>query len=886
MKRRILLIVVILLIVGLIGGVLWLNHRRNQGPRLLRRARVAINAKEYDKALDLAKKYTRKYPRSWRGPYAEAEIYNYQGKFEKAQGQLNGLLDESQGFKPNRMAVLWLLAKTYTSPAKQALFLQQALPPDQSPSKNTVEDVVNKLNEANGYLEQALGEIEEEETESFLKLTEAVGVNLIELASAYAMQAQAARLEAERAQVAGLEDLYAKLQEDGQKAETRVEDAEHLAVRKLLAVVQKAPTKALAARKLVDLCIRRNDQESLAAARQAIMSLENPAALAAVTLIVHDLRQADAVADPRIQLEHLAEASRRLEKLQSQPNLKPEESLEIYLKRIFLGLEQAGRAGGAEKAQHIEKTLALCDEVLTDSPRQPAARLMNGRLLIMAGRFEEAEQLLFALKTDHPGWMEAHFFYAGAAEQVGRTTLMHEAMQTVATLPPRTDQERRMNAIARGRLSRTLLEEGLPERALKHAEDYYAAYPNDADALQVYVEAAWQAERPELAVETLAEAVENNKPAEGKPGNPMMLMVASDGYGRIGRTAESLQAARLAAECEVPRTEQLLAAVRALQRIGEPAQAEQRLLEALETRPNDPSLHFALGDLYRTSERVLQAFEQYELAAELDKGNEAYQLAVARTLYSIGNLEDAEAALQGIPATNVQARLLQMQIDLIRGRSSEQIAQASSRGGRVGLTLAAFYLQDGQVEKCRDICLRELQNPGPTAEAARVLLGQAYRMLNEPQKAEEQWSAALSSAPEKMPHYLRLAGLLGERLPPDEVAETLRRILPAKEHLVDLAEAWLDLRLGRAAAAGNIAGRIEADPQVPGHIRARAVLLRAQALAQDGRLDEAITELDTLRESGPWQYQAMFQKAALQALQGRTQGADATLAELRSEASK
>jgi len=880
MKRRILLIVIILLIVGLIGGVLWLNHRRNQGPRLLRRARVAISAQEYDRALDLAKRYTQKYPRSWRGYYMQAEIYDHLGKFQEARELLERLLDESNGFKPNRMAVLGLLAETYASPAKQALSLPE-------PSKVIIDRSISQLNQANRLLTQALGEIEDKSSESFLKLSQAVGVNLLELARAHRMRADAARLEAERAEAAGLEDLYAQQQAARQEAEQLAETAELKATEQLLAVVLQAPSETVAARKLVDLCIRRNDRATLKTARQAIMSLENPPALAAVALILDDLRHAEAAEDPRIPRQRLAEASRQLEALLDQPDLRPEETLEIQLTRIHLGLEQAVRAGRREKAEHVKKALALCEKVLADYPRHPAARLMKGKLLIMAGRFEEAEQLLFALKTDNPTWLEAHFAYAGAAERVGRTALMHEAMQTVASLPPQTDYERRLNAVARGYLSRALLEEGLPERALNHAEDYYAAYPNDPGALEVYVEAAWQADRRQLAAETLAEAVANNKPGqEGKAGDPIMLMAASEGYARIGRPAEALQAARLAARCQTSRTEQLLAVARALQTIGQLSQAEQRLLKAIEARPNEPALHMALGDLYRNSERVLQALEQYELAAKLDEANEDYQLAIARTLYNIGNIDEAEAALAQIPPGNAQARMLQMQIDLIRGRSTEEIAQAAMQGGRAGLALAAFYLQSGQVEKCRDVCLKQLEKPGPTEEVARVLLGQAYAALNEPTKAQEQWSAALQNAPEKMPHYLRLAGLLGRKLAPDDVAAALLAIPNAKKYLVDLTEAWLNLRLRRPGPAANIAARIEANPDVPGHIRAEATLLKAQALGRAGKVDEAVASLEGLLDSGFWKYQALFQKAALLAGQGRKEAAEATLAHWRRLASE
>ena len=60
------------------------------------------------------------------------------------------------------MAVLGLKAETYASPAKQALSLAK-------PSKAILDRSVNQLNEANRLLEQALSEIEDKESESFLR---------------------------------------------------------------------------------------------------------------------------------------------------------------------------------------------------------------------------------------------------------------------------------------------------------------------------------------------------------------------------------------------------------------------------------------------------------------------------------------------------------------------------------------------------------------------------------------------------------------------------------------------------------------------------------------------------------------------------------------------
>ncbi len=72
MKRR---IIIILIIVGILGGLTggtWLYLRRSSGLKLLARAELAIQADKFDKAVDLAETYISKYPDDWRGYHVKA----------------------------------------------------------------------------------------------------------------------------------------------------------------------------------------------------------------------------------------------------------------------------------------------------------------------------------------------------------------------------------------------------------------------------------------------------------------------------------------------------------------------------------------------------------------------------------------------------------------------------------------------------------------------------------------------------------------------------------------------------------------------------------------------------------------------------------------------
>ena len=69
MKRRIILIIIVVGVLGLIGAGIWYYVRQNTGWRLLARITVALQAKKYDRAVELAERYIESNPGKWQGFY-------------------------------------------------------------------------------------------------------------------------------------------------------------------------------------------------------------------------------------------------------------------------------------------------------------------------------------------------------------------------------------------------------------------------------------------------------------------------------------------------------------------------------------------------------------------------------------------------------------------------------------------------------------------------------------------------------------------------------------------------------------------------------------------------------------------------------------------------
>ncbi|HUS92703.1 MAG TPA: tetratricopeptide repeat protein, partial [Phycisphaerae bacterium] len=266
-------------------------------------------------------------------------------------------------------------------------------------------------------------------------------------------------------------------------------------------------------------------------------------------------------------------------------------------------------------------------------------------------------------------------------------------------------------------------------------------------------------------------------------------------------------------------------------------------------------------------------------------------------LIDLGELDEAEDVLQPILARSIDAELLRLRIELLKGRPVDAQAQAILRrpdaGKRFGLPLAMIFLANGQPKRCEEICLTGLEE-NPSDVDLRAPLAEAYLMTGERKKCIEQWEKTVSAKPNSLPAYERLAALFtGEgildantddaatqpsdsavRLSMDQLTKALddahKRLVTmpgARRHLVDLAVAGQYARLRQYDKASELYAKVVGDAATEDPLRYRAQMLRAVMLSRSGKPDEALRELDrligALAKSPSWKSRATYAKADL-----------------------
>ena len=845
MKRRIILSLIIISILGGLATGAWWYLRQTSGPKLLARAELAIRAQRFNKALNLAERYATKYPDDWRGHYVKAKALLSLGR----ESDVRATLAEAGRLAPSEISVPIALAESYSVPARRSLTGK-----DTVGKPGLVSEAIKQLNRANNIL---LGTMPSD-AKSASELGQHIGLNHHRNAVALRAAAENLAKEAKIAEASGAGQLAAAKRKDAEAASVGSDEAADQAIKMLLNAVREDPSRPRPARALVELCIQRGDEESLAAASKEIMALKSPPPVAAMKLALHDL---DPEADAAARGEQLGKLCQLLDDLLKE---HPDE-VEIKLARAAAAV----RLGDSARAEQ------LCNEVLQANPWQGQARFIRARVLMQQGNTAEAERILFGLKTDYSGWRDAHLAYAQAALATGKKELAREAMRTVTELDPD-------HAIARRYLTRSLLEEGFYDQAFADAQEYYRAHPEDPAAIRLFAEAAIRSDQPELA----KTAVE--KASADYPAVPEMLMAVAEGYELLGERVKVRQALLKAADCGFTTATSRLAVARAMMEIDRTGEAEKLLSDELARTPNHPGVHFQLGRLYADSGRILQAIEQFHAAVRVAGQNVDYCLALAEALLASGDLEQCQSVLEKIDATNAEANLLRLQLKLLEGEDVpvEQTLQ-QVRGAKVtGMWQAMIYLRNDRPEQCVQVCLAGLEKT-PDDFRLRFLLGQAYLVQGQKDESLEQFSAALKAAPWWwQPTYQCIAGVLSEGLSPRQVERALAAIPGARQGMIDLTMGWLFVRLGDLDSAAEAYGRLAGRREAPEFLRNRARLLCARVLAAKGYLDRAAVELDELAETQAWQARAMAEKVSILIRANRRKEAMELLGPLRNIASE
>ena len=871
MRRIILVLIIAGILAGAIGGLVLYFHR-NSGAKLLARAELALRARNFDRALELAASYAAANPDDWRGPYFQARAHISLGRYDEART----LLDQAAKAAPGEATVLMTRADTFAHPARQTL---AASDPDLRP--DVLRTAIEQLGQAKAALENATAPDEDVATE----IAEAIG--LVEIDIGYAHRRLGLRLqkEADVAAAGGAGDQASaktKASEAAmQEAARQLQDA----AGRLLAVAKKDAQRAAdqpawprAANALVQLCIgevrdprrspddRQAFQTVLAEARQAILSMKDPPPVAAMLLVTQQVVAAG--------LEDISPAGR-------QEVMGACEALDDILKRHPDDPDapqiRLARAEMALRLGDVAKTEEICKAVLQVDPRQRQARLLLAVAMLSRGNVAEAEKDLFALRTDFPGSPAAQYAFAQAAMKSGKDELAKEALRKVTELDP-------THAGARQALAASLLRDGFYDQAFSEAKALYDAHPDSPVAIGLLVETAARTDQSGVALQAIETAQKQF------PDRPVVQLAIAQGYRTLGNIEASRAAAAKAAEAKATSLSEHLAVAEAMVYLGKTAEAETMLSETITAYPESSAPHYHLGALYQQTGRAMQAIEQYQAAVRLTPQNTTYRMTLGRALFDAGLLDEADVEVRqvlSVDPSHAQAGLVATQIKILRGEpvAADELQPATVAGKQQGLALALAYLNHAEPQRCLEVCQAVLKE-NPDDLDARLVLGQAHLALNQPDQCIEQWTGIIKKDPQRLVIYRALAGVLIRQKTPAEVEAFLTAIPGTGPNQIDSAMAWLYQQKRDFAAAADVYGRLADRDTAPQDLRYLARLDRARCLAQAGQTDEAIQELARLPDKDPWRNRALLGKVVILAGANRIQETGPILEELQAAAVK
>ena len=842
MKKLIIVAVLLVFIGGGVGmGIFW-YVRQNTGQRLLNKATLALQAKNYQRAANLAEQYIAETPEDWHGHNMLGQACLRLGRHDDAREAFR----EATRLEPSEVGPIMGLASSYALSADRDLTER-----DTSSPIAMLKEAIDGFARANEVILKA----KTTNAKGALDLRERLGRDYRSISVAWRMIGDRLAKEADRADKARLQ-FAADLRRDASvNAMARADEAAELSIKTLLAVVTEDPSRPKAARELVDLCIQRGDVQSLAGARKAIMGTDNPPALAAMSLALHDLRAAR-TSDQKARRLQLEKFCRTLDRL-----------IEIEPNELLIKL---ARAEAAYMLKDYPTAERIINTILAGNPRQGRARLIRAGIYMARRKFIKAHQELFTLKMDFPKWAEAHYAFALAAIARGQKDPAMWALRITTELDP-------THAGARHRLAEALGRLGHYTQAFADAKAYYDAHPHDPMAVKMFVRAAVGMDKPQLA--EAHQALE--KALAQHPTMPEMMYAIGEGYAFLGKKTKARQIYGRTTECTAKSREGRLAVAKAMREIGRLSEAENAFVRELARDAEQPHVHFELSRICTRTGRPLQAVEHLRNAIRLDGQDPRYRLALAQFWFDAGDIDQCEKVLAELDVKDVEANLLRLRVKLVMRRtiSAEEMISQVDRKGLAGLALAMTYLKTGRPQWCANVCEATLKKT-PEDSALLFLLGQTYHVLGQRDKCIKQWSLALTAAPGQLPAYLSLAGLLAGEMDPPEVAKALSKIPGTRKDMIALTIGWLQFRRGDLAASAATYGRLADDARAPEYSRKRASLLRARSLASAGQGDKALAELDILGRDTRWARPVLQVRADILSGAGRNDEALAVLVRL------
>jgi tetratricopeptide (TPR) repeat protein len=304
----------------------------------------------------------------------------------------------------------------------------------------------------------------------------------------------------------------------------------------------------------------------------------------------------------------------------------------------------------------LQEARDILGAALKRNPNDADALLQRSQLYLRLGKPSDADSDLQKLLKTHPNSGEAHFALSGVYRAQGRRNLENQELETSLKWKPEL-------LAARVTLARNLILASQPKSALWALDNAPAAQKNAAG---VAIQRNWALIASGQIIEAgklLERQLPHNRLTELLLQNAVVKMSRRDYPGARQDAEEGLKGnpedarlARIIAETYVGQ--------------GNPAKAQQRLIEIASAQPKSAQLQSLLGEWYLDAEKLEDARKAYETAKGVNPKSRAIDLHLAEIDRRQGRLEDARHRLDGIVATesdNVPALLLLADMDEAAG---------------------------------------------------------------------------------------------------------------------------------------------------------------------------------------------------------------------------
>lgn len=844
--RRIFLIAIIILVLGLIGGGAALLVNYNSAPKVLMRANIALSSGLHAEALQQAEKYIQKSPDDFQGYFIKGRAANRLGRYADARQALNKALR----LQPDNVDIQLEIAAVYSLEAQPVTLLQ-----NRAPTIAQHQNTLNLLNEA----AQVISRIQPKNDADRLAVLQSQGLNLAEISRTKAACARLLQAEAARLRDSAPEAADQKQQQADQYRNQADADADE-AIRTLTALIRDDNQNPAAAT-LVELCLDSDDAETLHTARKLIMDQPSPPALAAALLLRADLKQSLDETDPQQRSKRVAEIAATLDQvIQRHPD-----NLHILL----------ARAEAAMLMTDWETARRMVDKVLEIDAAHREGRLLLGQVLINTRQFVEAEKILRTLATEARQSAVVHFFYARAARGAGFHELAMSSMRTAIELQP-DYLAPRLYVIER------LLESNRPDLAFTEAEQARRFHPNQPQAIQAFLKAAIQLDRQDAARDLLQQLQDQ------ETLTPEMMRVIAYGYSHLDNNKANAEALAALARRSPSSLNGQLARALALDLDGRRDEAIDVLQKSCRQFPTAAEPRVYLAKMHIAQRSPMQAAELLREALAINPDDIETRLTLARLHYQNGMLNDCRLECDEIlrrAPQNVNAAILVNQLRIIRNEPIDiDTLQADGDRRRLGVALAQAYLVADQPQKAIEVCLAELEKKPDIR--ARQLLALAYRQTGRTDKCIQQWAEMLCDDPDDVSIYMQLLQLYLHENSIRQAEELLAQTPGAHDYLVRFTLAWHHSRSARHDLAARYYSAAIATTGIPDELADRARLWRARSLAALRDYDRALTDLRSLAQKPLWRKSASFARAQVLVAAGRHDEAATILTELAENALK